>query len=68
MPRDVSYHVPPEQIETWQKAYDSGRMALDIAEKLRAGGNPQPQLEAQVRAGIEKVKRMAASFDVELEE
>jgi hypothetical protein len=43
-------------------------MALDIAEKLRAGGNPQPQLEAQVRAGIEKVKRMAASFDVELEE
>jgi len=68
MARDIEYKVPAAKIADWQKAYDSGRRALDILKKLRISGMPNAEAEARVEAGIEKVQRLADSFNVDLEE
>lgn len=68
MAQDIEYVVPPNRIENWQKSYDAGRMSLDILKKLRIGGMPNAEAETRVEAGLEKVRRMAAAFNVELKE
>lgn len=68
MARDIEYKVPEAKKKDWQTAYDSGRRSLDILKKLRISGMPNAEAEARVEAGIEKVRRMAESFNVELEQ
>ena len=68
MAQKIEYVVPPERIETWQKAYDAGRMSLDILKKFREGGRPNADAELRVEAGLENVRRLANAFNVELKE
>lgn len=68
MAQDITYVVPEERLENWQKSYDAGRRSLDILKKLRIAGMPNAEGEARVQAGIEKVQRMAEAFNVELKE
>ena len=68
MAQDIEYVVPQSQLEIWQKAYDSGRKSLDILKKLRIAGMPNAEGEVRVEAGLEKVRRAAGAFNVELKE
>jgi len=66
--QNIEYVVPDNRKDVYQKAYDSGRKSLDILKKLRIAGMPKADAEARVEAAIEKVKRMANAFNVELKE
>ena len=68
MPKDISYKVPESRKGEWQTAYDAGRRSLDILKRLRQAGTPNAEGEARAEAMLEKLRRLAASFDVELEE
>jgi len=66
--QDIEYVVPQSQLEIWQKAYDSGRKSLDILKKLRIAGMPNAEGEVRDEAGMEKERRAAGAFNVELKE
>ena len=68
MAKDIEYKVPDKVKDSWQKAYDAGRKSLDILKKLRIAGMPNAEAEARVEVGLEKVRRSADAFHVELEE
>jgi len=66
--QDIEYVVPQSQIAIWQKAYNSGRKSLDILKKLRIAGMPNSDGEIRVEAALDKVRRAAGAFHVELKE
>ncbi|GAF87361.1 unnamed protein product [marine sediment metagenome] len=67
MAREITYHVPQDQIEQAQRAYDKARVGLDILAKLRKSGQGRPEAEAKTKQVIENFLRWAEAFEVELE-
>jgi hypothetical protein len=62
----VEYVLPEARTADFKRAYESGLRSLDILHKLRAAGMPNAEGEAKAERLLESVRRLAASFNVDL--